>query len=91
MEDFSFEVAHKDGSARRGRIKTAHGMIETPVFMPVGTRGTVKTLSGDEVVQAGAEIILGNTYHLYLRPGIETIKKAWRPPYFYEVVQTDSD
>ncbi len=62
-------------SARRGRLKTAHGEIKTPVFLPVGSQGTVKTLAPDELVQAGATIILANTYHLYLRPGIDVIEK----------------
>jgi len=73
-----FELLHKDTTtkARAGILTTAHGMIETPVFMPVGTQGTVKTLSNDELKACGTQIILGNAYHLYLRPGIELIKKA---------------
>jgi queuine tRNA-ribosyltransferase len=63
-------------SARRGQLETAHGIIQTPVFMPVGTQGSVKTVSNDELKDAGAEIILGNSYHLYLRPGTSTIEKA---------------
>ncbi len=62
--------------ARLGRIHTAHGDIDTPVFMPVGTQGTVKSLSPDELEAAGSQIILGNTYHLYLRPGLEILRKA---------------
>lgn len=62
--------------ARCGSLHTAHGIVETPVFMPVGTQATVKTLSAKELDEAGALIILANAYHLYLRPGIETIKKA---------------
>ena len=61
-------------SARTGRITTAHGTIETPIFMPVGTQATVKAVSPDELRQLGAQIILGNTYHLFIRPGIEVIK-----------------
>ncbi len=72
---FSFELFNKDGNARRGRLKTAHGDIETPAFMPVGTQATVKTLSTDELAQTGSQIILGNTYHLYLRPGHKLIEK----------------
>ncbi len=64
-----------DGSARRGEVKTAHGTIQTPAFMPVGTSGAVKALISSDLEECGAEIILGNTYHLYLRPGIEVIKK----------------
>ena len=63
-------------TARAGRIITDHGTVETPVFMPVGTRGTVKALSNDELIQASAQIILGNTYHLYLRPGLEVMHEA---------------
>ncbi|MDO8507497.1 MAG: tRNA guanosine(34) transglycosylase Tgt [bacterium] len=75
MEKFSFTLEKTDGKARLGKITTAHGEIETPVFMPVGTRASVKTLAPYEVKDIGAEIILGNTYHLYLRPGTSIIKK----------------
>lgn len=64
----TYEIEAQDGKARAGRIKTPHGEIETPVFMPVGTQATVKTMSREELIDIGAEIILGNTYHLYLRP-----------------------
>jgi len=64
------------GAARAGRLQTAHGIIETPVFMPVGTQGTVKCMTPDELRQLGAQIILGNTYHLMTRPGLELIGKA---------------
>ena len=66
---FSFEVLNTSpiSHARRGRLHTPHGVIETPVFMPVGTQATVKTLSQEELEQLGFQIILGNTYHLYLR------------------------
>ncbi len=64
-----------DGAARAGRLTTPHGVVETPVFMPVGTRGAVKSLSPDELGEAGAQIILGNTYHLLLRPGPELIRE----------------
>lgn len=66
----------KRTGARRGRIHTPHGVIETPVFMPVGTQATVKSLSPDEVKGAGAKIMLSNTYHLYLRPGHELVRAA---------------
>jgi queuine tRNA-ribosyltransferase len=62
-------------AARRGRIETAHGTIETPVFMPVGTQATVKTLAPRELLEMDARIVLGNTYHLYLRPGHERIER----------------
>jgi queuine tRNA-ribosyltransferase len=69
-----FEVLKKDGFARRGRLSLHHGVVETPVFMPVGTVGAVKTMSPPELKEVGSQIILGNTYHLYLRPGLETLK-----------------
>jgi len=73
-----FKLLHKDSStnARLGKLTTAHGEINTPVFMPVGTQGSVKTLSNDELLTCGAEIVLGNAYHLFLRPGLDVIKKA---------------
>ena len=71
VDGFSFRLDHTDRTtaARAGLIDTPHGRISTPVFMPVGTQATVKTLSSGEVAELGAQIILGNTYHLYLRPG----------------------
>ena len=73
-----FELLHKDArtKARRGRITTPHGVIETPVFMPVGTQATVKAMKPEDVKRTGAQIILGNTYHLYLRPGSDIIREA---------------
>jgi queuine tRNA-ribosyltransferase len=68
-----FEVLRRDGAARRGRLNTAHGAIETPIFMPVGTAGTVKAMSPEGVAATGARIVLGNTYHLMLRPGAERV------------------
>lgn len=75
---FRFELVAVDTktSARAGLIYTDHGVIETPVFMPVGTQGTVKAVEQRELIEIGARIILGNTYHLYLRPGIDIIYKA---------------
>jgi len=70
---FGYEFLASDGAARRGRVATAHGTVETPAFMTVGTAGTVKGLGPDQVRATGAEIILGNTYHLMLRPGDERI------------------
>lgn len=72
----SFEVLKKSKKARLGRIVTPHGTITTPVFIPVGTQGTVKTLSPKELEEAGVEIVLSNTYYLFLRPGVEIIEKA---------------
>ncbi|MCA9513654.1 MAG: tRNA guanosine(34) transglycosylase Tgt [Myxococcales bacterium] len=74
---FGFELLTTDAGgteARRGRVTTAHGVVETPVFMPVGTLGTVKALTPAHLLEIGAEIILGNTYHLYLRPGLEVVE-----------------
>ncbi len=71
-----FFLEKVDGSARCGILKLPHGVIHTPVFMPVGTQASVKTLSSEELEEIEAEIILGNAYHLYLRPGIEIIKLA---------------
>jgi queuine tRNA-ribosyltransferase len=69
----SFEVQATDGAARAGVLRTAHGEVRTPVFMPVGTKGTVKSLHPDEVRDLGAQILLGNTYHLHFRPGEDVI------------------
>jgi queuine tRNA-ribosyltransferase len=70
-----YHLLKTSGAARRGKIKTKHSEIDTPVFMPVGTRGSVKALSNEELESFGAKIILGNTYHLFLRPGHELIKR----------------
>jgi queuine tRNA-ribosyltransferase len=71
--NFAFEVFHCAGAARLGRLTTAHGAIDTPAFMPVGTAGTVKAMLPESVASTGAQIILGNTYHLMLRPGAERV------------------
>jgi queuine tRNA-ribosyltransferase len=68
-----FELLATDGAARRGRFTTAHGVVETPAFMPVGTYGTVKAMNPAELRELGAQIVLGNTFHLWLRPGLEVI------------------
>jgi queuine tRNA-ribosyltransferase len=73
---FSFTVTHRDGAARRGEMNTPHGTVQTPAFMPVGTRGAVKAVMHRDLEDLGAEIILGNTYHLFLRPGSELIARA---------------
>jgi queuine tRNA-ribosyltransferase len=75
MSTFSFHVAAMDGAARTGAITTPRGVIRTPAFMPVGTVGTVKALYPEQVRDAGADIILGNTYHLMLRPGAERVAR----------------
>lgn len=83
-----FELLATDGAARRGRMTLAHGVVETPVFMPVGTYGTVKAMTPRELENVGAQICLGNTFHLWLRPGLEVIAAhgglhrfmAWEKP-----------
>lgn len=70
-----FHVDHIQGKARRGRLETSHGVVQTPVFMPIATKGAVKTLSSQDMSSLGATIILSNTYHLLLRPGLEAMKK----------------
>ena len=71
-----YRIIAKDGERRRAEIRTARGVINTPAFMPVGTHGTVKAMSSDELKEIGAEIILGNTYHLNIRPGLDIIRAA---------------
>jgi len=74
--NFSFEIKKTDSSgARRGILTTPHGPVDTPFFMPVGTQGAVKALRNEALEELGARIILANTYHLYLRPGPESIRK----------------
>ncbi len=70
-----FKISARDGAARRAQMTTAHGEINTPAFMPVGTAGTVKGMTPEQIAESGAEIILGNTYHLMLRPGAERVAK----------------
>src|SRR6266481_2389874 len=70
----TFALLATDGAARRARLTTAHGAVDTPAFMPVGTRGTVKALGPDDLIAAGAQIVLANTYHLLLRPGHDLIR-----------------
>jgi queuine tRNA-ribosyltransferase len=87
-EMFSFRTADADGSARRGWFTTPHGVVETPAFMPVGTHATIKGLSVEEVEATGAQMVLSNAYHLYLRPGDEAVRRLgglhkfsrWRGP-----------
>ncbi|GFM35981.1 tRNA guanosine(34) transglycosylase Tgt [Desulfovibrio psychrotolerans] len=83
-----FSILATDGAARTGVLHTAHGVVQTPIFMPVGTVGSVKAIAPDDLEDIGAEIILGNTYHLYLRPGDDLVARrgglhefnAWRKP-----------
>jgi queuine tRNA-ribosyltransferase len=76
MSMFRFTLKGTDGAARLGEFETPHGVVQTPAFMPVGTQGSVKAMRHPDLVEAGAEIILGNTYHLYLRPGDPLIARA---------------
>ena len=69
-----FELLTTDGAARRGRLDLAHGSVETPVFMPVGTYGTVKAMTPQSLAEIGAQICLGNTFHLWLRPGLDVVR-----------------
>src|SRR5437773_3881026 len=71
----SFTVTASDGAARAGVLRTAHGEVPTPAFMPVGTKGTVKTVDPDELRALGTSFLLGNTYHLHFRPGEDLIAK----------------
>src|SRR3954468_9687674 len=73
MTGIGFEVLARDGAARLGRLDSAHGPVQTPAFMPVGTAATVKAMTPENVAATGARILLGNTYHLMLRPGAERI------------------
>ena len=88
MSDFEFSIVARDGAARAATFQTPHGSVDTPVFMPVGTLGTVKALDPDDLTGAGASIILANTYHLHLRPGDDVVRDlgglhrfmAWNGP-----------
>jgi queuine tRNA-ribosyltransferase len=75
MTGLDYTISARDGAARRGQLTTAHGTVETPAFMPVGTAGTVKGVLPEMVADSGAEILLGNTYHLMLRPGAERVAR----------------
>src|SRR4026207_803292 len=85
---FSFQITHTHGAARRGVLQTPHGTVQTPAFMPVGTQGAVKAVTHRDLEDLGAEILLSNTYHLYLRPGDSLIARrgglhafiGWRGP-----------
>src|SRR5687768_6445481 len=70
-----FKILYKDGKARVGKLTTPHGVVETPMFIPVGTQASVKALSNQDLNEIGVQIILANTYHLMLRPGDKLIKK----------------
>ena len=74
-KEFSFELITQNDKARLGKIITPRGVIDTPTFMPVGTQGTVKGIFMDDILKTNTQIILGNTYHLLLRPGINVLEK----------------
>ena len=76
LKDFAFKVLKKDKFARGGLIETHRGDINTPAFMPVGTQATVKACTIDDIKKTGSKIILSNTYHLMIRPGVERIESA---------------
>ena len=78
----NFELLHVDTKtkARLGKMTTPHGVVHTPTFMPVGTAGTVKAMLPEEVESTGAEVVLGNTFHLYLRTRSQNREQAWGPP-----------
>ena len=90
MTAFSFSVTHTDGRARRGTMTTPHGEVETPAFMPVGTQGAVKGITHRDLESIGARIVLGNTYHLYLRPGDDLIAPR-RTARVHRLDQADPD
>ncbi len=90
---FSFTLQKTDWFARAGEIETSHGKIQTPIFMPVGTKATVKWISSEDLDEMGAQIILNNTYHLYLRPGDDVVKHFWGAHSFqnyHKPILTDS-
>ena len=89
---FGFELLARDGAARLGRLHLPHGMVETPAFMPVGTYGTVKGMTPEELEALGAQIVLGNTFHLMLRPGREIVGSApGRPARLHGLAAPDPD
>ena len=82
-----FNIFNQDALARVGELHFSRGVIQTPVFMPVGTYGTVKTMTPDELLALGAEIVLGNTYHLMVRPGEDVIAHHKRLAQFYGLAE----
>ena len=91
MSKFSFTLNATDGAARTGMISTPRGEIRTPAFMPVGTAATVKAMMPESVAATGADILLGNTYHLMLRPTAERNRAPWRAAQVHELGQADLD
>ena len=88
-ETFTFTVNKTDGAARTGEIRMPRGVIRTPAFMPVGTAATVKAMYPDQVKALGADVVLGNTYHLMLRPGAERVAQARRAASVHELALSD--
>ncbi|MEH2497750.1 tRNA-guanine family transglycosylase [Bradyrhizobium sp. AZCC 1678] len=86
-----FELLATNGTARTGRLTTPHGVVQTPAFMPVGTAGAMKGLHWREVRDAGTDIVLGNTYHLMLRPGAERIAALGGLQAFHRLERADAD
>ena len=88
---FGFKVLHKDKKirARVGEIHTPHGIIKTPAFVPVGTQASIKSLTPEEIKESGTDIFFVNTYHMYLRPGIEVVEKLGGVTQVYGVGRTD--
>ena len=86
----NFELLTTDGLARRGRLTLAHGVVETPVFMPVGTYGTVKAMTPRDLTEIGAQICLGNTFHLWLRPGLDWLNATERVGPTSDAATTDA-
>src|ERR1700683_4609786 len=76
MPGLRFDITARDGAARRGRLHLAHGVVDTPAFMPVGTRGAVKGVTADDLDRLGVSLMLANAYHLHLRPGDDLIARA---------------
>ena len=74
MDTFELIASAGNCSARRGKLRTEHGVVETPVFMPVGTRGTVKGLTPKQIKETGTGMVLANTYHMMIRPGVEVVE-----------------
>ena len=86
-----FKLIKKKNKKRIGKLYTMHGVINTPFFLPIATKGAVKQLSPEELRELGAEIILGNTYHLWLRPGEKLVKKAGGLAKIHELERADAD
>ena len=89
MPKFAFRLIAADGAARNGEITTPHGVVRTPAFMPVGTQAAIKGVHHDDVHASGADIILGNTYHLMLRPGAERDRRLGRAARFHALAFSD--